>query len=147
MCKRIFFIRQIIFNEECMFKKHLLVPSRVRHIPKQFSFVDHRLVRDGHIYRLSHHGAALYLFLVTVSDHEGLSYYGEQSIRKRLHFGEDELSEARHNLVQTGLIAYEAPLYQVLGLDEATPAPLESRSKQGPLAVRDILRNIAREVS
>ena len=130
-----------------MFKKHLLIPKQVRHIPKQFSFVDHRLVRDGYIERLSHHGAALYLFLVTVSDHEGLSYYGDQSIRTRLHFSEDELSDARRNLVQTGLIAYEVPLYQVLGLDEANPGPLESRGKQGPLAVRDILRKIAGEVS
>ena len=133
-----------------MLKKQVLVPGRLRKIPKQFSFVDHRLVRDAHIDRLSHQGAALYLFLVTVGDQEGLSYYGDPSLCKRLHLSDQELVEARHNLIQAGLIAYEAPLYQVLGLD-AEPRekpPVEgTRSGQGLVAVRDILREIAKEAS
>ncbi len=41
-------------------------PDRIRSIPKQFSWVDHCLVSDRHIERLSHEAAALYLFLITV---------------------------------------------------------------------------------
>lgn len=70
-----------------MIQKQVLDSARVRIIPKQFGFVDHRLVRDAHIDRLSFKAAALYLFLVTVSDKEGLSYYGDKSIGKRLHYG------------------------------------------------------------
>jgi len=45
-----------------------IVPQRRRRIPRQFSWVDHRLVRDGHVQGRSAHALALYLFLVTVSD-------------------------------------------------------------------------------
>jgi hypothetical protein len=114
--------------------------------------VDHRLVRDGHIDHLSHKAAALYLFLVTVGDAHGLSYYGDKSVCKRLHFSENDLQEARRNLIQTDLIAYEEPLYQVLGLElEKAPCqkPVfrESRSTQGLTSVKDILREIVEDRS
>ena len=60
-----------------MVQKRLLCPERVRKIPKQFSWIDQRLVREGHIERLSHRATALYLFLVTVADARGLSYYSD----------------------------------------------------------------------
>ena len=47
-------------------------PDRIRQVPKQFSWIDGRLVRDRHLDRCSHPAAALYLFLVTVSDAQGL---------------------------------------------------------------------------
>ena len=42
-----------------MIQKKILVQNKLRKVPRQFSFVDHRLVRDGHIDRLSHKAAAL----------------------------------------------------------------------------------------
>ena len=106
-----------------MIRKHLLCPERVRKIPKQFSWLDQRLVRDGHIGRVSHRAAALYLFLVTVADARGLSYYSDASVCRRLGLDESCLEDARGELVQTGLVAYNPPLYQVLGLEkEAAPA-------------------------
>jgi hypothetical protein len=106
-----------------MIRKHLLCPERVRKIPKQFSWLDQRLVRDGHIGRVSHRAAALYLFLVTVADARGLSYYSDASVCRRLGLDESCLEDARGELVQTGLVAYSPPLYQVLGLEkEAAPA-------------------------
>jgi hypothetical protein len=135
-----------------MIQKKILVRNKVRKVPKHFSFVDHRLVRDGHIDHLSHKAAALYLFLVTVGDAHGLSYYGDKSVCKRLHFSENDLQEARRNLIQTDLIAYEEPLYQVLGLElEKAPCqkPVfrESRSTQGLTSVKDILREIVEDRS
>ena len=100
-----------------MVKKHLIRPERVRKIPKRFSWVDHRLVREGHIESLSHSAAALYLFLVTVWDGQGLSFYSDASVGKRLGMDDDCLRSARDNLIRIGLIAYEYPLYQVLGFD------------------------------
>ena len=97
--------------------KRLLRPERLRRVPKQFSWIDHRLVRERHIERCSLEGCSLYLFLLTVADAEGLSYYGERTLTARLPLDASGLHRARHNLIQAGLIAYEAPLYQVLSLD------------------------------
>ena len=106
-----------------MIRKHLLCPERVRKIPKQFSWIDQRLVRDGHIGCVSHRAAALYLFLVTVADARGLSYYSDAAVCRRLAMDESCLADARRQLVQTGLVAYSPPLYQVLDLEkEAAPA-------------------------
>jgi len=89
----------------------------IRQVPEQFSWIDHRLVRARYIDHISHRAAALYLFLVTVSDVQGLSYYGDETLRKRLGLDEVELGEARRILIQQRLIAYRKPLYQVLALD------------------------------
>ena len=58
--------------------------------------------------------------LVTVSDAQGLSYYSEGSLARRLSMDLDRLSQARADLIRLGLIAYEPPLYQVLSLDPPT---------------------------
>lgn len=116
-----------------MLIKRVLVLERVRTVPTQFSWVDQRLVRERHIERCDPHAAALYLFLVTVADAQGLSYYAEASLARRLSMPLDRLHQARADLMRAGLIAYEHPLYQVLALDapplpgEAPPLTLEQR--------------------
>jgi len=92
-------------------------PHLVRRVPEQFSWIDHRLVRERYIDHLSHRGAILYLFLVTVSDNQGLSYYGEPTLQKRLGLQAGELQDAREELIKLQLIAFKKPLYQVLPLD------------------------------
>jgi hypothetical protein len=82
--------------------------------------VDHRLVRQNYIDRCTCTELALYLFLVTVSDEQGLSYYSDQSLCRRLKLSPLELAAARTRLQQTDLIAYQKPLYQVLSLDPAS---------------------------
>lgn len=105
-----------------MVQKHLICPQRIRKIPKQFSWLDHRLVSDHHIDRCSHPAAALYLFLVTVADVQGLSFYSDQSVSQRLAMDANTLAQARQELIRIGLIAYQKPLYQVLALDTLTEA-------------------------
>jgi hypothetical protein len=105
-----------------MVEKHLICPQRIRKIPKQFSWLDHRLVRDHYIDRCSHSAAALYLFLVTVADAQGLSYYSDRVISQRLDMDANTLAQARQELIRIGLIAYQKPLYQVLALDTPTKA-------------------------
>jgi hypothetical protein len=92
-------------------------------VPRQFSWVDQRLVREQYIDRCSHQAAALYLFLVTVGDAKGMSYYADTSIMQRLSMDLTALQQARDNLVQLGLIAWKKPLYQVLSLDHTPPPP------------------------
>jgi hypothetical protein len=94
-----------------------IYPLRVRQVPRQFSWVDHRLVRDRHIESCSHPAAALYLFLVTVTDNQGMSYYSDPALMTRLAMDVAALDSARQNLIRVGLIAYESPLYQVLSLE------------------------------
>lgn len=108
--------------------KRVLVAERVRRIPAQFSWIDHRLVRDRHIERCDAASCALYLFLVTVADAQGLSYYSDASIAKRLSMEPARLGQARADLMRFGLIAYAPPLYQVLALD--VPAPSRELSRE-----------------
>jgi hypothetical protein len=112
-------------------------------VPQQFSWIDHRLVRDRHIGRCSPYGLALYLFLVTVADGHGLSYYSDQTISRLLPLDVAALASARQELIAAGLIAYQRPLYQVLALDAPTPG--SPRSGVGrPLSIGDILRGMER---
>jgi hypothetical protein len=99
--------------------KQVLRPERLRLVPEQFSWVDQALVLWGRIDRCDARAAALYLFLVTVADAKGLSYYGAATLAKRLRLSESELGAARVQLIELDLIAYQAPLYQVLSLHEA----------------------------
>ena len=125
-----------------MVTKRLLRPERLRAVPSQFSWLDHRLVRERHLDRCSTEALALYLFLVTVADAKGLSYYGDASVCARLGVSGEQLDAARQALIDADLIAYEAPLYQVLSLDRPTtvePAPL--RRDRGPVRLADLLRD------
>ena len=96
--------------------KQLLRPERLRQVPEQFSWVDQALVRCGFIERCDAQAAALYLFLVTVADAQGLSYYASATLAARLHLSMQELGAARAQLIAIDLIAYQTPLYQVLSL-------------------------------
>lgn len=117
-------------------------PNLIRSIPGQFSWVDHRLVRDRHIDHLSHQASALYLFLVTVADCQGLSYYSAPSLCDRLVMDAPTLDAARMHLVRAGLIAYKKPLYQVLSLGDAID-PRAPGTPGEPIAIGDIFRKLA----
>ena len=106
-----------------MIQKHPICPHRIRKVPGQFSWVDHRLVRDRFIESITHPAAALYLFLVTVADCQGLSFYSDASVMSRLSMDALTLDEARRNLITSGLIAFKSPLYQVLSLDPLPDHP------------------------
>ena len=91
--------------------------DRVRHIPRGFSWVDHRLVREHYVEKCSMGGLALYPFLVTVSDSEGLSWWSERSLATRLGMEVDRLRQARAELEAADLVAFEHPVWQVLDLN------------------------------
>jgi len=100
-----------------MTHKQLICPARARRLPPQFSWIDQRLVRHHYIEQCDHTTLALYLFLVTVADAQGLSFYSDQSLCQRLDLDTPGLKRARDWLVRVQLIAYQAPLYQVLALE------------------------------
>jgi hypothetical protein len=109
--------------------KSPICPERIRKVPGQFSWLDQRLVSEHYIDRCTHGAAALYLFLVTVADARGLSYYAEHTLCRRLAMEQSALVRYRQQLIDLGLIAYRKPLYQVLAIAADTPrttGPLQS---------------------
>ena len=125
-----------------MINKHLLRPQRLRQIPASFSWVDHRLVRHDYRPRADHGAWTLYLFLVTVADAQGLSYYSDRAIGRHLKMDAVQLSAARQQLVQADLIACQKPLYQVLALPEdAKISAVSTLPRSGQTqSVADVLR-------
>jgi hypothetical protein len=117
-------------------KKRVLNPERLRKVPPQFSWIDHRLVQQNYFVRCDHSAWALYLFLVSVADAEGLSYYSDASLMRRLNLEALALSASRRQLLQAGLIAYEKPFYQVLSLEPA-PGP-----RSGSISVGELLHQV-----
>lgn len=101
-------------------EKRILCAQRLRRTPPSFSWVDHRLVREGLLRRAESRAWALYLVLVTVGDEHGLSYYSDKSLGLLLSLSVEEIAALRRQLVLADLIAYEAPLYQVLALEGGT---------------------------
>jgi len=122
-----------------MIQKHLLRPDRLRRVPQGFNWIDHRLVGDNLIRRCDHAALALYLFLVTVADGQGLSYYSDASLGRWLSLDQTQLAVARQQLVRADLIAYQKPLYQVLALDPPARPPELARNSQAQSA-GEILR-------
>ena len=123
--------------------KPILCPERLRHVPRQFSWIDQRLVRDRHIQGRSPQSLALYLFLCTVADAQGASYYSDSAAGKILSFSSVQLRGARTELLTAGLIAYRSPFYQVLSLEPkaaAAPAAVPEPRIGDVRSVGEILR-------
>lgn len=104
-------------------------PDRLRRIAGSFGWVDHRLLRNGHLAWLEPVEMALYLFLVLAADRNGVSYYRLEKISRHLGFLDwGELFGARRRLIELELIGF-APFsgqdrdgfYQVLSLDGLAP--------------------------
>ena len=125
-----------------MILKRILRPDRLRKIPASFSWVDHRLVREQCLEGKPPEAWALYLFLVTVADAQGLSYYSDAAIGRHLKLDVLQLATVRQHLVEAQLVAYQKPLYQVLALPErvSNGATLMGARSGQVQSVADILR-------
>jgi hypothetical protein len=126
-------------------QKRVLCPDRLRRVPRQFSWIDQRLVRNGHLAGCGAEALALYLFLVTVADAEGLSYYSDGAASRVLGMDSAALCRARRELCQAGLIAYQSPLYQVLSLDDpmaglSTCGARPRRGSNEAVSIGEVLR-------
>lgn len=111
-------------------KKKIIDPSRIRRIPSQFSWVDHRLIRHRLLAGCSSQAWALYLLLTTVADAEGISYYSSASLCGHLNIAATQLQTARRELIDVNLIAWKSPFYQVLDL-----APRQNQPETGGSSV------------
>jgi hypothetical protein len=108
--------------------------AKLRPVPSQCSWVDQRMVRERSIDQLSPEACALYLFLVTVANTQGLRFYSEPSVCQRLSMSLAVLRQARQTLIRCALIASQRPLSQVLALDGDAREPA---AEHAPLADDD----------
>ncbi len=99
-----------------MIRKKIIVPHRVRQVTGSFGFIPHRFLKNGFWASLSSNELLLYLFLVTVSDSNGLSYYGSKKICSLLHLSDEGYIDTRDRLIARDLIALDDILFQVLEL-------------------------------
>jgi hypothetical protein len=129
-----------------MIEKTPLCPQRLRKITGSFAFIEHCFLRDGFFESLTHHELLLYLFLVLVSDRNGLSYYSFDKICSLLRIGTDEYLLARNGLIEKDMIAFDGHLFQVLSLPEKPPMHraklLETRQQmeeQDPATIHQLI--------
>ena len=131
-----------------MMEKIILCPDRVRKIAGTFGFIEHRFLKEGFFYSLTHHELLLYLFLVLSSDRDGLSFYGYDKICTLLRISVDEFILARDGLIYKDLIAFDGRTFQVLSLPrhgpEATPlkGPEEMEAKDPATIHQLIVRSL-----
>lgn len=116
--------------------KRALLPERLRTVPAHFSWLDHRLVREHFIEKAEVDAWALYLFLVTVADAHGLSYYADATLGRRLRLDPSRLARARAALIGLDLLAYEPPLYQILSLPEVVSVTMRCARLRAVLGPR-----------
>jgi hypothetical protein len=111
--------------------------DRVRRLPSgDWSWIHRRFLRE-YSSKLSGDAVFLYLFLCAVADKHGLSYYSDNALALRLRTTERVIAEARVDLLELDLIAYRAPLTQVLSL----PASATERSSR--VQLRSLIDGLA----
>lgn len=120
--------------------KVIVRPERLRQLPKQFSWLDQRLARHSYFEHASPESWLLYLFLVTVADAQGVSYYAERSLCQRLRLSTEQLVAARRRLIALELIAYRPPWYQVLAIESSPPRPARPGQRPPSAHVEQHLR-------
>lgn len=106
-----------------MMEKVILCPDRVRKITGTFGFIEHRFLKEGFFYTLTHCELLLYLFLVLVADRHGLSFYSYDKMCTLLRISVDEFILARDGLIEKDLVAFDGRTFQVLSLPQHRPSP------------------------
>lgn len=99
-----------------MIKKRILNHKRIRRIDGSFAFIPHCFLTDGFLSALSPSQQQLYFFLVLAADRSGLSFYNYDSICNLLQMSLDQYIEARDDLIEKDLIAFDGTIFQVLEL-------------------------------
>ena len=103
-------------------------PERIRRIQGSFAWLDHRLLREGHLERMSLADIAVYLFLILVADRNGVSFYRKDVISKRLGLDWGDFEESKARLLERGLIAFRPfAAGDVDGFYQILPVPAGGR--------------------
>lgn len=96
-----------------------LEPRRIRHPRGAYGWVDLRIVTEGHLARLGWQAALVYLFLCTVSNREGISFWSRIRMAELLTLTPAEIQDAFAMLITADLIAATERVVQVLPLQDS----------------------------
>ena len=105
------------------------MPDRIRRIQGSFAWLDHRLLREGHLERMTLTDLAVYVFLVLAADRQGVSFWRKDQICRHLSIDWDEFEESRARLLERGYIAFR-PFTRgdVDGFSQVLPIPEPARA-------------------
>ena len=131
-----------------MIKKKILDPNRIRRIDGGFSFIPHRFLFDGFLASLKQKELLVYLFLTLAADRNGLSYYSYDAICTLLQLNLDQYMQARNDLIEKKLIAFDGTLFQVLELPSKPIKSSKSKLKDEstPEAIAKIISQSLKRV-
>jgi hypothetical protein len=129
-------------------EKVILCPDRIRRITGTFGFIEHRFLKEGFFFTLTHCELLLYLFLVLVADRHGLSFYSYDKMCTLLRISVDEFILARDGLIEKDLIAFDGRTFQLLSLPEqrAQPPSIKGREKMKDKDPATIHQQIVRSI-
>lgn len=97
--------------------------TRERRPTAGFGWVDHRVVRDGHLAAVSQGAIAVYLMLCVVADRRGISYYSTARLGELVKHQASRVEAALQELLERGLIARQDRFVQVSPLELVGRAP------------------------
>ena len=104
-----------------------LLPGRIRTLPQSFSWIDRRIITEPFLVPLTPEEIALYFFLVTAADRQGMSFWGHTKMQCILGLTKRALKPSIYGLIEKDLIAYRPPFFQVLSLHKT---PFGTREEQ-----------------
>jgi len=126
-----------------MIKKRILNHGRIRRIDGGFAFIPHRFLTDAFLSDLNPRQQQLYFFLVLAADRHGLSFYSYDSICNLLQMSVDQYIEARDDLIEKDLIAFNGSIFQVLDLPKIKP---QKTTPSQHRAVNDLIQKCVKGV-
>ncbi len=92
----------------------VLLPERLRRVPRSFAWIDHRLRSGGFLEKLTPEEIALYLFLALAADRHGLSCWRLDRVARELPFDVAALKRARDGLVAKDLVIVAHKLARIV---------------------------------
>ena len=98
-------------------------PDQVRRLEGSFRWIDHRFITGGFLQDQSTIEILIYIFLLALSESNGISFYHDDRISSLLKISLCSLGEAREGLIMRSLISNDPPLYQVLSLHPCPVSP------------------------
>jgi hypothetical protein len=139
-----------------MKEKVIPLPERIRKISKSYGWIDHRILREGWVKKMTIQEFAVYTFLVLAADSDGVSYYRKEKIAHILDLDFIVLGNSIERLIKQGLIVFlpfsthdPNGFYQVLDVPGVSLGHIctatVSGEDSGPQRVSEIFKNILGE--
>lgn len=109
-----------------------LEPRRVRRPRGAYGWTDLRAITQGHVEKVGSAAALTYLFLCSVGDMAGLSFWSRERMTRVLGLDAEVIHEALDKLVAADLIARQGQVIQVLPIPEATTTAVVPAHRPSP---------------